>query len=207
MAVVDVLDQNGNKLKELTLDDGIFNIEVHEPAIYLAVKQYLHNQRHWTRATKTKGEVSGGGKKPWKQKGTGRARAGSIRSPLWKGGGTTFGPQPGGRALKINKKLVKLAARSALSSKYRDKMLMVIDDFKIDQIKTKIVHEMLKKLGINNALIILDTAHQNFQLSARNIDKIKVIRNNTFNVYDVMKYRQLVLTEKTALMLQEALNK
>lgn len=207
MAVVDVIDQNGNKLKELTLDDAIFNIDVHEPAVYLVIKQYLHNQRQWTRATKTKGEVSGSGRKPWRQKGTGRARVGTIRSPIWKGGGTTFGPQPGGREIKLNKKVVKLAGRSALSSKYREKLLMVIDDFRVDQIKTKMVYEMLKKLGISNALIILDAGNRNFQLSARNIDKIKIIRNNRFNVYDVMKYRQLVLTEKTALMLQEAFNK
>jgi large subunit ribosomal protein L4 len=207
MANIDVIDQNGNKIKELTLDDKVFNADVHEAAIYLAIKQYLHNQREWNRATKTKGEVSGGGKKPWRQKGTGRARAGSIRSPLWKGGGTTFGPQPGGRMLKINKKVIKLATRSVLSVKYKDKLLIVIDGFNIDKIKTKAVSELFKKLGINNALIVLDSSNPNFQLSARNIPKIKVIRNNTLNVYDIMKYRQLVLTEKSALMLQEALSR
>ncbi len=207
MAIVDVVDQNGNKLKELTLDDMVFNTEVHDTAIYLTIKQYLHNQRQWSRATKTKGEVSGSGKKPWKQKGTGRARVGMIRSPLWRGGGITFGPQPGGRVIKVNRKIVKLAARSVLSSKYKDKMLIVIDGFNLDEIKTKVVYEIFKKLGINNALIVLDGSNPNFQFSARNIDKIKVIRNNTFNVYDAMKYKQLVLTEKAALLFQEALNK
>ncbi len=207
MAIVDVVDQNGNKLKELVLDDMIFNNEVHDTAIYLTLKQYLHNQRQWSRATKTKGNVSGSGKKPWKQKGTGRARVGTIRSPLWRGGGITFGPQPGGRVIKVNRKIVKLAARSVLSSKYKDKMLIVIDGFNIDKIKTKVVCEIFKKLGIDNALIVLDSSNPNFQFSARNIDKIKVIKNNMFNVYDAMKYRQLVLTEKAALMFQEALNK
>ncbi len=207
MAIVDVIDQNGNKLKELTLKDEVFNTTVHEPAIYLAIKQYMHNQRQWNRSTKTKGEVRGGGKKPWKQKGTGRARVGSIRSPLWKGGGATFGPQPGERLLKINKKIIKLAERSALSSKYKDKLLIVVDAFKVDQIKTKVVYDMLKKLAINNALIILDGGDKNLQFSARNIPKVKIIRNNTLNVYDIMKYRQLVLTEKTAMMLQEVLSK
>ncbi len=207
MAIVDVVDQNGNKLKELTLDDVVFNAEVHDTAIYLTLKQYLHNQRQWSRATKTKGEVSGSGKKPWKQKGTGRARVGTIRSPLWRGGGITFGPQPGGKVLKVNKKIVQLAARSVLSSKYKGKMLIVIDGFNLDKIKTKVVYEIFKKLGINNALVVLDSSNPNFQLSARNIDKIKIIRNNTFNVYDAMKYKQLVMTEKAALMFQEALNK
>ncbi|MGB9735225.1 MAG: 50S ribosomal protein L4 [bacterium] len=207
MAIVDVVDQNGNKLKELTLDDVVFNSNVHEVAVYLAVRQYLHNQREWHRATKTKGEVSGGGKKPWRQKGTGRARAGSIRSPLWRGGGTVFGPQPGGRELKVNKKVIRLAIRSVLSSKYKDKLLIVVDGFNLDSIKTKIANEILKKLGINNALIVLDSANPNFQLSTRNIEKIKVIRNDTINVYDLMKYKQLVLTEKSALKLQEALSK
>ena len=207
MAIVDVVDQNGNKLKELTLDDVVFNAEVHDTAIYLTLKQFLHNQRQWSRATKTKGDVSGSGKKPWKQKGTGRARVGTIRSPLWRGGGITFGPQPGGRVLKVNKKTVQLAARSVLSSKYQGKTLIVIDGFKLETIKTKVVYEIFKKLGINNALVVLDSSNPNFQLSARNIAKIKIIRNNTFNVYDAMKYKQLVLTQKAALMFQEALNK
>lgn len=207
MAIVDVIDQNGNKLKELTLKDEVFNTTVHETALYLAIKQYMHNQRQWNRSTKTKGEVRGGGKKPWKQKGTGRARVGSIRSPLWKGGGATFGPQPGERLLKINKKIIKLAERSALSSKYKDKLLIVVDAFKVDQIKTKVVYDMLKKLAIDNALIILDGGDKNLQFSARNIPKVKIIRNNTLNVYDIMKYRQLVLTEKTAMILQEVLSK
>ncbi|MCL4558447.1 MAG: 50S ribosomal protein L4 [Deltaproteobacteria bacterium] len=207
MAIIDVIDQNGNKLRELTLKDEVFNVKVHEPAIYLAIKQYMHNQRQWNRSTKTKGEISGGGKKPWKQKGTGRARAGSIRSPLWRSGGTTFGPQPGERMLKINKKIIKLAERSALSSKYKDKLLMVVDTFKVDQIKTKMVYEIFKKLAIRNALIVIDGGNKNFQLSARNMKRIKVIRNNTFNVYDIMKYNQLVLTERAAVELQEALNK
>ncbi len=207
MAIIDVLDQNGNKLKELTLDDSVFNADVHDTALYLTLKQYMHNQRQWSRATKTKGEVSGSGKKPWRQKGTGRARVGTTRSPLWRGGGITFGPQPGGRTIKVNKKIVQLAARSVLSSKYKDKTLFVIDGFNLEGIKTKIVSEIFKKLGISNALIVLDSSNPKFQLSARNIDKIKVIKNNTFNVYDAMKYKQLVLTEKSAMLFQEALIK
>ncbi|MGC9026535.1 MAG: 50S ribosomal protein L4, partial [bacterium] len=171
------------------------------------VKAYLANQRQGTVSTKTRGDVSGSGRKPWRQKGTGRARAGSIRSPLWRGGGTVFGPQPGGRELKVNKKVIRLAIRSVLSSKYKDKLLIVVDGFNLDSIKTKIANEILKKLGINNALIVLDSANPNFQLSTRNIEKIKVIRNDTINVYDLMKYKQLVLTEKSALKLQEALSK
>ncbi len=207
MAIIDVVDQNGNRLKELELNDSVFNAELHEAAVYLAVKHYLHNQRQFDRATKTKGEVSGSGKKPWRQKGTGRARVGMTRSPIWRGGGITFGPQPGGRTLKVNKKVIQLASRTALSSKYRGKTLIVIDEFKLDQIKTKTASGILEKLGVGNALIVLDSANRNFQLSARNIGGVKVIRNNAFNVYDVMRYKQLVLTEKSALMLQEALNK
>ncbi len=207
MAIVDVVDQNGNKLKELTLDDTVFNAQVHDTAVYLTLKQYMHNQRQFTRATKTKGDVSGSGKKPWRQKGTGRARVGTIRSPLWRGGGTTFGPQPGGRTIKVNRKIVQLATRSVLSSKFKDKMLVVIDGFNLEGIKTKVAAGIFSKLGISNALVVLDSSNPKFQLSARNIDKIKVIKNNTFNVYDAMKYKQLVLTEKTALMFQEALIK
>lgn len=207
MAVVDVMDQNGNKVKELVLDDNVFNIEMHEPAVYLTVKQYLHNQRQWSRATKTRGEVRGGGRKPWRQKGSGNARAGSTRSPIWRGGGIAFGPQPGGRGFKVNKKIAKLAVRSVLSSKYKDKLLFLVDGFNIDEIKTKKVYTILKKLGINNALVILDSSNPNFQLSVRNINKMKVIRNDVLNVYDIMRYKQLVLTEKTALTLQERLSK
>lgn len=207
MAIVDVIDQNGNKIKELMLNDTVFNTDIHDVAIYLSIKQYLHNQRKWNRATKTKGEVSGGGKKPWRQKGTGRARVGSIRSPLWRGGGTTFGPQPGGRNIKVNKKVIHLAIRSVLSSKYKDKLLIIVDGFNLDKIKTKLASEILNKLGIKNALIILDSINPNFQLSTRNIEKIKVIRNDTVNIFDLMKYKQLVLTEKSALKLEEALSK
>ncbi len=207
MAIIDVLDQDGNKLKDLTINDDVFNRDVHEPSLYLAVREYMHNNRQWTRATKTRGEVSGGGKKPWKQKGTGRARSGSIRSPLWKGGAVVLGPQPIHNEFKVNKKVNKLAMRSALSSRYKEKTMIVVDGFRMDQVKTKQVKEIFKKLNINNALVVLDSNNKNFQLSARNVSKIKVIKNDLINVYDIMKHKQLVVTEKAAMMLGEALSK
>ncbi len=207
MAIIDVLDQDGNKLKDLTINDDVFNRDVHEPSLYLAVREYMHNNRQWTRATKTRGEVSGGGKKPWKQKGTGRARSGSIRSPLWKGGAVVLGPQTIHSEFKVNKKVNKLAMRSALSSRYKGKAMVVVDGFRMDQVKTKQVKEIFKRLNINNALVVLDSNNKNFQLSARNVSKIKVIKNDLINVYDIMKHKQLVVTEKAAVMLGEALSK
>ncbi|MCL4478852.1 MAG: 50S ribosomal protein L4 [Deltaproteobacteria bacterium] len=207
MAIIDVLDQDGNKLKDLTINDDVFNRDVHEPSLYLAVREYMHNNRQWTRATKTRGEVSGGGKKPWKQKGTGRARSGSIRSPLWKGGAVVLGPQMIHSEFKVNKKVNKLAMRSALSSRYKGNAMVVVDGFRMDQVKTKQVKEIFKRLNINNALVVLDSNNKNFQLSARNVSKIKVIKNDLINVYDIMKHKQLVVTEKAAVMLGEALSK
>ncbi len=194
MAVVTVVDTSRNKVAEIDISDTVFNAPMREHLIYDVVKMQLANRRSGTAATKTRAEVSGGGKKPWKQKGTGRARAGSSRSPLWRGGGTIFGPQPRSYEYSIPKKARKLALCSVLSQKHREQKLLILDKLELPEIKTAHMANMLKTMGLTNALIV---THQDsiLEKSVRNIPGVKVLRPEGLNVYDLLRYEYLVITQ------------
>ena len=208
MASVPVYNMNGEKIDTMELSDKVFGIEVNENAVHLAVVQHLANRRAGTQSTKTRAEVRGGGRKPWRQKGTGRARQGSIRSPQWRGGGVVFAPKPRDYSFKLNKKLKRLALRSVLSSRVQESKLIVLDEIKLPAIKTKEMQRVMDALGLKKAMIVLnggqaDANIRNVVLSARNIQGIKTADVGAFGVYDVLKYDTLVLTKDCALRLQE----
>ncbi|MCK9239737.1 50S ribosomal protein L4 [Desulfocurvus sp.] len=205
MAVVKVYDQAKKEVGELTLAPEIFEVEVRPEILNLVVRAQRAKLRAGTHATKTKGLVSGGGAKPWRQKGTGRARAGSNRSPLWPGGGTIFGPQPRSYEFKVNKKVRKLALKMALSSRMLDSSLTVVDRIKLEAVKTKDFALVAKTLGLTKALIVLPEDDTVLSLSARNIPGIKVLRQDMLNVYDVLRYPQLVLFQDAARAVEERL--
>ena len=205
MAVVKVYDQAKKEVGELTLAPEIFEVEVKPEILNLVVRAQRAKFRSGTHATKTKGLVSGGGAKPWRQKGTGRARAGSNRSPLWPGGGTIFGPQPRSYEFKVNKKVRKLALKMALSSRMLESSLSVVDRIKLEAVKTKDFALVAKTLGLTKALIVLPEDDSVLSLSARNIPGIKVLRQDLLNVYDVLRYPQLVLFQDAARAVEERL--
>lgn len=205
MAVVKVYDQAKKEVGELTLAPEIFEVEVRPEILNLVVRAQRAKLRAGTHATKTKGLVSGGGAKPWRQKGTGRARAGSNRSPLWPGGGTIFGPQPRSYEFKVNKKVRKLALKMALSSRMLESSLTVVDRIKLEAVKTKDFALVAKTLGLTKALIVLPEDDSVLSLSARNIPGIKVLRQDMLNVYDVLRYPQLVLFQDAARAVEERL--
>jgi len=205
MAVVKVYDQAKKEVGELTLAPEIFEVEVKPEILNLVVRAQRAKFRSGTHATKTKGLVSGGGAKPWRQKGTGRARAGSNRSPLWPGGGTIFGPQPRSYEFKVNKKVRKLALKMALSSRMLDASLTVVDHIRLEAVKTKDFALVAKTLGLTKALIVLPEDDNVLSLSARNIPGIKVLRQDLLNVYDVLRYPQLVLFQDAARAVEERL--
>ncbi|WP_028587360.1 50S ribosomal protein L4 [Desulfocurvus vexinensis] len=205
MAVVKVYDQAKKEVGELTLAPEIFEVEVKPEILNLVVRAQRAKFRSGTHATKTKGLVSGGGAKPWRQKGTGRARAGSNRSPLWPGGGTIFGPQPRSYEFKVNKKVRKLALKMALSSRMLESSLTVVDRIKLEAVKTKDFALVAKTLGLTKALIVLPEDDSVLSLSARNIPGIKVLRQDLLNVYDVLRYPQLVLFQDAARAVEERL--
>lgn len=205
MAVVKVYDQAKKEVGELTLAPEIFEVEVKPEILNLVVRAQRAKFRSGTHATKTKGLVSGGGAKPWRQKGTGRARAGSNRSPLWPGGGTIFGPQPRSYEFKVNKKVRKLALKMALSSRMLESSLTVVDRIKLEAVKTKDFALVAKTLGLTKALIVLSEDDSVLSLSARNIPGIKVLRQDLLNVYDVLRYPQLVLFQDAARAVEERL--
>ena len=197
MAVVDLYDIKKQKVGEVELDDSIFNTEIKEQLFYEVVKMQMANRRRGTASTKTRSFVRGGGRKPWRQKGTGRARVGTIRSPLWKGGGVVFGPHPRSFAYKIPKKVKKAALKSALSLKFKEESLLVLDMLKLAEIKTKDFVQILKDLELENALFVISEKDEIVEKSARNIPAIKVLRSDGLNVYDILKYKNLVLTKDT----------
>lgn len=205
MAVVKVYDQAKKEVGELTLAPEIFEVEVKPEILNLVVRAQRAKFRSGTHATKTKGLVSGGGAKPWRQTGTGRARAGSNRSPLWPGGGTIFGPQPRSYEFKVNKKVRKLALKMALSSRMLESSLTVVDRIKLEAVKTKDFALVAKTLGLTKALIVLPEDDSVLSLSARNIPGIKVLRQDLLNVYDVLRYPQLVLFQDAARAVEERL--
>lgn len=190
----DVLNKDGVKVSEIDLNDAIYGAQVKEHLFYEVVKMQMANRRAGTASTKTKGEVSGGGTKPWKQKGTGRARSGSIRSPLWRHGGTVFGPHPRDYSYKVPKKVVKAALKSALSLKLKDGRLKVIDSLELAEPKTRLALEILKKSNLDNALIVINGDNRNLTLAVRNLKDYKVLNAAGINVYDLLNYDNVLIT-------------
>ena len=204
MLKVDVYDVNGKKVKDINLNEKVFGIEPNENVVHSSVKNYLANQRQGTQSTKTRAEVSGGGRKPWRQKGTGRARQGSIRAPQWIKGGIALGPKPRSYVYKINKKEKELAIKSVLSSKVIEKELVVIDKLQLKEIKTAEMVKILTNLKIEGkSLVLLPVKDENVQKSARNIKGVKTLTVDTINVYDLVNYTKLIVTEDTVKKLEE----
>ncbi|MBP2071967.1 MAG: large subunit ribosomal protein [Thermoanaerobacterium sp.] len=203
MPKVTVYNINGEQIGEMELSDNVFGVEVNVPVMHEAVLNYLANQRQGTHSTKRRGEVRGGGIKPWRQKGTGRARQGSIRAPQWIKGGVVFGPKPRDYSYNIPKKVKRLALKSALSSKVRDNEIIVIDDINIDEPKTKKVVDMLKKFNVKNALIVIPEGKENVVLSSRNIPNVKAVYANSLNTYDVLKYDRFIITKDAVNKVEE----
>jgi large subunit ribosomal protein L4 len=193
----------GEQVGDMELSDGIFGVEVNEHAVHMAVVQYLANQRQGTKSVKTRAEVSGGGKKPWRQKGTGHARQGSTRAPQWTGGGIVFAPKPRDYSFKLNKKLKRIALKSALTSKVNDKKFIVLDDLSLNEIKTKEMKKVCDNLKLEKALIVIKGSDKNVILSARNLPGIKTAAVNTINVYDILKYDTFVVTKDAVNQMQE----
>jgi len=203
MASVSVLNTKGEQVGEIDLSDGIFGIEVNEHAVHMAVVQFLANQRQGAKSTKTRAQVRGGGKKPWRQKGTGRARQGSNRSPQWTGGGVAFAHKPRDFSIRLNKKLKRLALKSALTSKVKDKKFIVLEELSLPEIKTKEMKKICDNLKLEKALFVIKGSDRNVILSARNIPDIKTAAVNTINVYDIIKYDSLVVTQDAVNQIQE----
>ena len=203
MLKVDVLDMNGKKVKDIELNESVFGVDVNDIVVHTALVNYLANQRQGTQSTKTRAEVSGGGRKPWRQKGTGRARQGSIRAPQWMKGGIALGPKPRSYKYAIPKKMRQLAIKSVLTSKVEEKELIVVDKLELKEIKTKEMVKVLENLKTKKALIVLSEKNLNVQASARNIENVKTALVNTINVYDLLKYDNLVVTEDAIKKLEE----
>ncbi|MBU0973818.1 MAG: 50S ribosomal protein L4 [Proteobacteria bacterium] len=197
MAAVDVLNSAGKKVSEAELTDEIFSIPVKTSVLHEVVRSQLAAKREGTAASKTRAMVTGSTKKLYRQKGTGNARAGSANSPLRKGGGVIFGPSPRSYAYKVPKKVRKLALKMALSSKFTDNTLFVIDDFKLEEIKTQMLAQVLATLNLQDILIVSDSEDMNLELSSRNIPDVKVIKTAGLNVYDILKFKNLLLVEST----------
>jgi len=204
MPHVDILNMEGAKVGDYELSDEIFGIEPNESALHAAVVQYLANRRLGTKSAKTRAEVSGSGIKPRPQKGTGQSRQGSKRSPQWVGGGIVFAPKPRDFSKKVNKKVKRLAMKSAFSVKAADNHIIILDNLAFGEIKTKLMTKVMKSLNIENALFIVNESDRNVALSARNIPGIKTAPVNAINVYDILKYDALVLTKDAADKAQEA---
>ena len=204
MPKVDVLSVDGKKVKELELNENVFGIEPNENIVHSAIVNYLANQRQGTQNTKTRAEVSGGGRKPWRQKGTGRARQGSIRAPQWIKGGIALGPRPRSYSYKINKKEKRLAIKSILSSKVAEKELVVLDKLELKEIKTANMVKILNNVKAEGkTLILLPANNENVLKSSRNIEGVKTLTVDTINAYDLVKYKGLVVTEDTVKKLEE----
>jgi len=203
MAKVSVYNMEGSQVGEIELSDAVFGVEVNEHLVHLAVVQQLANNRQGTQSAKTRNEVSGGGKKPWRQKGTGHARQGSIRAAQWKGGGIIFAPKPRDYSFKMNRKEKQLALKSALTSRVAEEKFKVLDELKLEEIKTKKFAEVLKNLNVEKALVVLDENDQNVILSARNLPCVKTAQTNTINVYDILKYDTVVITKKAVEAIEE----
>ena len=203
MANVTVYNMEGNEVGTMELNDAVFGVEVNEHLVHLAVVRQLANKRQGTQKAKTRSEVSGGGRKPWRQKGTGHARQGSTRSPQWTGGGVVFAPKPRDYSFKMNKKEKRIALLSALSSKVADNKIVVLDAFNLDEVKTKKFAEVMSNLKVDKALVVIEGENKNVVLSGRNIPTVKVSATNEINTYDVLKYETLVVTKAAVEKLEE----
>ena len=203
MANVSVYNIEGNEVGTLELNDAVFGVEVNEHLVHLAVVAQLANKRQGTQKAKTRSEVSGGGRKPWRQKGTGHARQGSTRAPQWTGGGVVFAPTPRDYTIRLNKKEKRLALKSALTSRVQENKLIVLDELKLDAPKTKDMQKVLDALKVNKALVVLKDKDENVVLSTRNIPNVVTALTNTINVYDVLKYNTLILTKDSVAAIEE----
>lgn len=203
MANVSVYNMEGNEVGTLELNDAVFGVNVNEHLVHLEVVSQLANKRQGTQKAKTRAEVSGGGRKPWKQKGTGHARQGSTRSPQWTGGGVVFAPTPRDYTIKLNKKERKLALKSALTSRVNENKFIVVDELKFDEIKTKKFQNVLNNLKVSKALVVVGDDSTNAVKSARNIPAVKTAFVNTINVYDILKYNTVVATKTAVAAIEE----
>ena len=203
MANVSVYNMEGKEVGKMDLNDAVFGVEVNEHLVHMAVVQQLANNRQGTQKAKTRSEVSGGGRKPWRQKGTGHARQGSTRSPQWTGGGVVFAPVPRDYSFKLNKKEKRAALKSALTSRVQEDKLLVLDELKLDEIKTKKFQEVLDNLKVSKALVIIEDNDKNVVLSARNIPDVITASTSTMNVYDIMKYATVIVTKAAVAKIEE----
>ena len=203
MANVSVYNMEGKEVGTIELNDAVFGVEVNEHLVHMAVVQQLANNRQGTQKAKTRSEVSGGGRKPWRQKGTGHARQGSTRSPQWTGGGVVFAPVPRDYSFKLNKKEKRAALKSALTSRVEAGKLIVVDELKFDEIKTKKFQAVLDNLKVSKALVVLAENDEKVVMSARNIPAVKTALTNTINVYDILKGDTLVLTKDAVAKIEE----
>ena len=203
MANVSVYNMEGAEVGTIELNDAVFGVEVNEHLVHMAVVAQMANLRQGTQKAKTRSEVSGGVKKPWRQKGTGHARQGSIRAAQWKGGGIIFAPKPRDYEIRLNKKEKRAALKGALTSRVQEEKLFVIDEIKCEEIKTKTMAELLKGLNLNKALIVLNENDQNVICSARNIEGVKTALTNTINTFDILKYDALVIDKAALATIEE----
>ena len=203
MANVSVYNMEGNEVGTLELNDAVFGVNVNEHLVHLAVVSQLANKRQGTQKAKTRSEVSGGGRKPWKQKGTGHARQGSTRSPQWTGGGVVFAPTPRDYSFKLNKKEKRAALKSALTTRVLENKFIVLDEMNFGEIKTKNFQNMLNNLEVSKALVVLEDGNTNAALSARNIANVKTAWTNTINVYDILKYNTVIVTKAVVATIEE----
>lgn len=203
MANVSVLNMEGKEVGSMELNDAVFGVEINEHLVHQAVVLQLANNRQGTQKAKTRSEVRGGGRKPWRQKGTGHARQGSTRSPQWTGGGVVFAPTPRDYDMKMNKKERRAALKSALTSRVQENKLIVLDELKLDEVKTKAMQNVLNNLNVSKALVVLNDNDSNVVLSARNIPDVVTALPNTINVYDVLKYNTVILTKAAVASIEE----
>ena len=203
MANVSVYNMEGNEVGKIDLNDAVFGVEVNEHLVHMAVVAQLANKRQGTQKAKTRSEVSGGGRKPWRQKGTGHARQGSTRAPQWTGGGVVFAPTPRDYTIRLNKKEKRLALKSALTSRVLENKLIVVDELKFDEVKTKNFANVMNNLKASKALVVLNENDANVVLSARNIPTVKTALTNTINVYDILKYNTVIVTKAAVATIEE----
>ena len=203
MANVSVYNIEGKEVGTIDLNDAVFGVEINEHLVHMAVLNQLANNRQGTQKAKTRSEVSGGGRKPWRQKGTGHARQGSTRAPQWTGGGVVFAPVPRDYSFKMNKREKRAALKSALTSRVEENKFIVIDEINFEEAKTKNFANILKNLDVSKALVVLEDDNKNAELSARNIADVKTAKTNTINVYDILKYNTVITTKAVVAKIEE----
>ena len=203
MANVSVYNMEGKEVGTMELNDAVFGVEVNEHLVHAVVVAQLANKRQGTQKAKTRSEVSGGGRKPWRQKGTGHARQGSTRAPQWTGGGVVFAPTPRDYTIKLNKKERRLALKSVLTAKVQENKFIVLDELKFDEIKTKKFQAVLDNLNVNKAMVVLNENDKNVVMSAKNIPNVITAQTNTINVYDILKYNTMIVTKAAVETIQE----